>query len=400
MASPGGVSPMRIAIAGYGSRGDVEPLLALGRELQRRGHVVRCAVPPNRLPLAAAAGLGAIAYGPNLDGLSGDGAAGAGPAPNPFAAMIQLVQQFSAATADWAATLEALAEQADMLVTLVGDQGLAANATEYQGIPLVSLHFFPGQTAQLGGALGQVAAEAENTQRVTFGLPEGAPPHRPELELQVYDEICFSAHPAATRVGSAASPCVGALTLELPSADDDEVLEWIASGEPPVYFGFGSNLSVPAEHTVALIDAVCRRLGLRGLICASWSTDRASTDSDRICTVEEVNHALVLPACRAVVHHGGAGTTAAALRAGTPQVILTLGIEDQPLWGSVVTDLGVGTCAAFAETTTDSLAAAISEVLDADHRDRAREVAARMTAASASVERAAHLLEACPRASS
>jgi UDP:flavonoid glycosyltransferase YjiC (YdhE family) len=108
--------------------------------------------------------------------------------------------------------------------------------------------------------------------------------------------------------------------------------------------------------------------------------------------VRSVNHAAVFPGCRAVVHHGGSGTTAAGVRAGVPTLILWVG-ADQPFWATQVNRLKVGTALRFSRTTRDSLRQALGTVLAPEYATRAREVAELMTKPAASVSRAADLLE-------
>ena len=137
------------------------------------------------------------------------------------------------------------------------------------------------------------------------------------LEIQAYDELCVPGLAAQWADQAGRRPFVGALTLELPTDADDEVLSWVAAGTPPIYFGFGSTpLTSPAD-TIAVISAACTSL------------------ADHVKMVEAVNHAAVFPACRAVVHHGGVGTTAAGLRAGVPSLALWVGL-DQRLWAGAI----------------------------------------------------------------
>ena len=84
-----------------------------------------------------------------------------------------------------------------------------------------------------------------------------------------------------------------------------------------------------------------------------------------------MNHAAVFPACRAVVHHGGAGTTAAGLRAGVPALVLWNGL-DQPVWATSVKYLEVGLGRRFSESTLDSLIADLGEVLTPQYANRAK----------------------------
>ena len=109
-----------------------------------------------------------------------------------------------------------------------------------------------------------------------------------------------------------------------------------------------------------------------------------------------VNHAAVLPACRAVVHHGGAGTTAAGLRAGIPTLILWQWL-DQPVWAAGVERLGVGSARQLSATTLESLTADLRSILPPECSARAREVATRMTASAESLAMAADLIEEAAR---
>ncbi len=193
--------------------------------------------------------------------------------------------------------------------------------------------------------------------------------------------------PAAVRGVADPGPATGV---------DDEVLSWIADGTAPVYFGFGSTpVSSPAE-TVAVISAACARVGERALICSGPNDFTGIPPEDHVKIVPAVNHAAVFPACRAVVHHGGSGTTAAGLRAGVPMLILWLWL-DQPVWAEAVSALEVGLARAFSASTLDSLTADLRCVLDGRYHDRAREVATRMTKPGESVAAAADLLEDAAR---
>jgi vancomycin aglycone glucosyltransferase len=96
--------------------------------------------------------------------------------------------------------------------------------------------------------------------------------------------------------------------------------------------------------------------------------------------------------CRAIVHHGGAGTTAATLRAGTPTLLLWLWL-DQPVWAAGVTELKVGAAQQFTATTQQSLLADLRSILTPQYAARAGEVAAQMTTPAESVANAADLLE-------
>jgi UDP:flavonoid glycosyltransferase YjiC (YdhE family) len=141
-----------------------------------------------------------------------------------------------------------------------------------------------------------------------------------------------------------------------------------------------------------MISAACTQLGERALICSGPNDLTHIPDFDHIKVVDGVNHAAIFPACHAVVQHGGAGTTAAALRAGIPTLILWLWL-DQPIWAAGVTRLKVGSAREFSATTRESLVADLRSILTPQCATRAREVAAQMTKSAESVARTADLLE-------
>jgi vancomycin aglycone glucosyltransferase len=388
-------------IAGYGSRGDVEHCVAVGPELVRRGHDVLVAVPPNMLGFAESAGLAAVAYGP-------DSREEMNPASEVFrdvatrmhdqiGALTEVVEHVNRVKADKSATLKTLARGADLLVAGFNEQGLAANVAEYYGIPLAAVHPFPTRIWSATSMVSVITTQTDDAQRHALGLPgETGPSARKSLEIQAYDELCLPG-PAAEWVDpDGRRPFVGALTLELPTEVDDEVLSWIAGGTPPIYFGFGSTpIPSPAE-TAAVIGAACAQLGERALICGGPNDFTDMPRLDNVKVVGAVNHAAIFPACRAAVHHGGPGTTAAAMRAGIPSLVLWFWL-DQPIWAAGVERLKVGCARAFSASTLASLVADLRAILTPQCRARAREVAAQMTTAAQSVTTAADLLEETAR---
>jgi vancomycin aglycone glucosyltransferase len=132
------------------------------------------------------------------------------------------------------------------------------------------------------------------------------------------------------------------------------------------------------------------------LICSGPNDFTDTSHSDHIKVVAAVNHAAIFPACRTVVHHGGAGTTAAGMRAGVPTLILWLWL-DQPIWAAGVQRLKVGSGREFSATTQESLVADLRSILAPEYVARAREVATQMTTPAESVARAADLLEGAAR---
>ena len=136
-------------------------------------------------------------------------------------------------------------------------------------------------------------------------------------------------------------------------------------------FGFSSTpVQSPADR-VAMIAAACTELGERALIYSAVSGSIRIPHSDHVKLVGPVNYAAIFPLCRAVVHHGGAGTTAARLRAGIPMLI-PWDVADQPIWAAQVKRLKVGSTRRFSSTTRKSLVAELRSILAPRYVDRAR----------------------------
>ncbi len=367
---------MKFVLAAYGSRGDTEPCIAVAGELQRRGHDVRTAVtvPPELRAYVESAALVTEPYGRDWQELLGDENF-TRMLQNPMSAIPQAVDYVAQVVTEKSAALMSLADGADLLIAGMTEQEPAANVADCHGIPLAALHFFPPQILRQASSPGPVGTQSD-----------------PVLEIQAYDEICIPGLAAGWADSADRRPFVGALTLQLPTDADEEVLSWISGGSPPVYFGFGSMPVAAPNDTVAVISAACARLDARALICLGPNYVEGEWDSGLVKVVREVNHAAVFPACRAVVHHGGAGTTAAGLRAGVASLVLWSGL-DQPVWAASVAHLGVGFGRRFLESTLDSLSADLRQILSPQYAIRAEAVAQQMIPPAEALARAADLLE-------
>ena len=387
---------MKFVVAGYGGRGDVEPCAAVGRELLRRGHDVRMAVPPNMLGFIESAGLAGVAYGPDsreeMNPGSGLVRNIAPKMQNPISVVPEVIEHVTQIKLDKGATLTALANGADLVLAGFNEQGLAANVAEYYGIPAVALHPFPERFWSSDWLFSRMTKIAEDAQRQALGLPEATAASARSLDIQAYDELCLPAPATELVEKGGRRPFVGALTLESPTDADQEVLSWIAAGTPPIYFGLGSTLINSSAETIAVISTACAQLGERVLICSGPNDFSHVEHLDHVRVVPAANHAAIFPACRAVVHHGGSGTTAAGLRAGIPTLILWLWL-DQPMWAAGVQRLEAGFGRPFSQTSQESLVADLRLILTPHFATRAGEVATYMTKSAESLGMAADLLE-------
>ncbi len=163
-----------------------------------------------------------------------------------------------------------------------------------------------------------------------------------------------------------------------------------------MYVGFGSigNPNIAVQTTELVIEAL-KQSGQRGVLATGWSgMSKLETLPENIFMLESVPHSWLFPRMAAVVHHGGAGTTAAGLRAGVPSIIIPSG-TDQFAWGRRVHELGVGAKPIpRKQLTAEKLAAALQVALTKDVRDRARELGAKIQSENG-VAVAAKIIVAC-----
>ncbi|WP_166904678.1 glycosyltransferase [Mycobacterium sp. DL440] len=416
---------MKLVLASYGTRGDVEPCVAVGCELQRRGHDVRLAVPPDLVAFSEAAGLATVPYGP-------DTAVWADAHRDfwvrffgnfwKFQELIKLIREMreigESVVQFWediSSTLTSLTDGADLLITFLNFEPPAVNVAEYYGIPMATVHVSPVRPngrmlGFLPPSLGRSALKVyewanwrgvkkfDDAQRRQLGLPKatGSSPRRiterGSLEIQAYDQVCFPGLAAEWAQWNGQRPFVGALTMELTTDGDDEVAAWVAAGTPPIFFSFGSTPVKSPADTLAMIKAACAELGERALVCAGSSDFNQDPDSDQVKVVGTMNFAAVFPACRVLVHHGGMGTMSAGLRAGVPMLVYWTAL-DQAIWAGRVERLKVGFGRRISAATSERLVADLRMVLDPKYVARAREIATEMTTPDDSVGSTADHLE-------
>ena len=385
---------MRVFLSTVGSRGDVEPYLALAKGLQKAGHHVVLSSASRFAPMAQAHG---VRYAPTSD------------------ALLELMDLPEARRALETMTnaLE-VARQAGRLVKRVGavheslvKQSWVAAQNARPDVIVFHPKAFWGPS--FAAALG---ARAVHAPLQPFYVPtaEHPLPLLPTIPVPGYNRLTYrivSAGLAASerrylagwrRETGARRPRGRVPTVHgysrhvIPEPadwpddatvagywflDKDEPLArdleaFLESGPPPVYVGFGSMAGRdPARTTRTVLEAV-RAAGVRAVLASGWGGLEADVGDD-VLVVEGAPHDALFPRCAAVVHHGGAGTTAAGLRAGRPTVVVAH-FGDQPFWGRRVRALGAGPAPLLKKRlTAPALMAAIREaVTSRDMRDRAR----------------------------
>lgn len=375
---------MHALLAFAGSRGDAQPGILLAQELIRRGHRVTLAVSPDLVGLAEGHGIEAAPFGLDSAGLlRAQRDDERFTARNPVHRLQAVLDLQRRGFAEAALDLLAIARTADILVTGMACEEAAAEVARHRAIPLAALHFFPIQpngavpvlpTAwgsrlpaivnRLGWRLLTKARAAALAPEITAlrAAIEQLPPvgwawesgnRQVRTVLHAYDAELFPG--LAAELGDA--PVTGFPVVEADGgiAGDAALNDWLGAGSAPVYAGFGSMPVTNPDATARMLREVCARRGVRLLLAGAGF--RAGIDGD-VAVVAQVDHQAVLPRCSVAVHHGGAGTTAAALRAGVPSVICSVQ-ADQPYWGRQLEKLGLGVALPFARLTGERLEEAL-----------------------------------------
>lgn len=355
---------MRVLLSTYGSRGDVEPIVALAMRLRELGAEVRCCAPPDEefRDLSTRAGVPLV------------------PFPTPWRSWRrpptagerrQRVADFIAAQY---ATVADAAEGCELIVATAMSQFVGSSVAERLGIPYRYVLFCPDVLDGLDGrSFDELFGEPINTHRATIGLPPVGDVGR----------FMFTARPLL-----AADPTLGpwpghhsfdvvrtgAWILPDRRPLPADLLTFLDAGEPPVYVGFGSMRTVNEDTARAAVEAI-RAQGRRVLVGRGWAGLALVDDRDDCLVTGDVNQQKLFTRVAAVVHHGGAGTTTTAARAGAPQVVVPQG-GDQVYWGGRVAALGIGATHDGPTLSAGSLSTALTTALSPRTRARATATAA------------------------
>lgn len=420
-----GGSKMRLLANFNGSRGDVQPGIALAVELVRRGHTVTMAVPPNAVDLVRRAGLDARACGSDTAALlASDLVSRDLSSPNP-ARRIRAVSELTLRDGRSVhRRLEELATGADAVIGSSVGQERGINVAEKLGVPYVPVHYCPVRSNRrysfldppapfgsppfvrlgwsvLDRVLWTTSRRSENVLRDELGLPPAKHSvaeraRRSETtELQAYDRTLF---PGLADEWGLRRPLVGFLEPDpstrqrLDEFDDRDLRSWLDDGPPPIYVGFGSMRRPTVARAARILTAAALDAGHRVLAVGADLGPEVPESDPRVHRTTSVNHAVVLPRCRAVVHHGGAGSTAAGLRAGRATLVCHVG-ADQSLWGRRVLATGVGASVPARSLNPARAAAALGAVTDSACVDAADALSERLTPASVAVTAAADHVE-------
>jgi sterol 3beta-glucosyltransferase len=359
-----------VAIVASGTRGDVQPYIALGKGLQAAGYHVRLLSSDNFAAPVTEAGLafGAIGRGAE-ERLQSEEWRRTIEAGNFLAILARMKAEMKQGAAETARRLPPLLEGSDLIITgMAGLAGVYAIAGAFEipviqafAVPFTPTRAFPSPLTPrlpLGALLNrasfhvmrqmfwQMSRAGDAATRQVLGLPKGSfwGPFRVLVRRKMPVLYGYSTHVLPHPHDWPDNHFVtGYWFLDEP---DDwqppaDLVEFLAAGDPPVYVGFGSMVSRdPAAAGQIALDALARA-GRRGLLASGWGGLQPSALPPTVHMIASQPHSWLFPRMAAVVHHGGAGTTAAGLRAGVPSVVVPFS-ADQPFWGQRVVELGVG----------------------------------------------------------
>ena len=389
---------MRVLLAAVGTRGDVQPAIALALELRKLGHAVRMCISPNFVDWAKRLGLEALPMGVEMR----MPAPGAGAAPTLTPEQLRRVQEsMPDLILDQFETIGAAAEGCDVIVGANAHQYAGPSIAELKSIGCVTAVYapvaLPSPDHAPPPAPVQAAAEAphasieerwRNTANAWNGRALerinrnrhrlGLTPIDDVLEYVLTDHTWLAADAALAPVPATPGRKVfqtGAWVLADPTRLPPEVEAFLENGEPPIMAGLGSMPAAPgaSRHLIGAARAVGRRV----LVSRGWAGLDLIDNAPDCIAVDDVSHEILFPQVAAVVHHGGAGTTAAAARAGVPQVITPM-FGDQVYWAGRIVDLELGATTSYATMTEQSLANALRKALDPAVAVRARALAGRV----------------------
>ena len=335
---------MRVLVAAMGSRGDVQPALALTRALRQAGHDAVLSAPPDFAGWAAELDLPFFPAGTRMEEILQRNAAAMGGNP------VKLVRALrEIVTQEMPKMMQGLLEAAEGAGAIVAaNQFLARTVAEIHGIPLIGVCYQPTlipsahhppligrwQTAprwinRLRWAVAEklgtsIFLEPINRERVRVGLAPATS----------YQDHIFGGVPLLVACDPVIAPAppdwdrfdvevTGPWFYEDASPLAQDVVDFIEAGAPPVYVGFGSMPNAdPAAATRVVLDGIAAS-GHRLLLSKGWAGLGVGPGSPSVKVVAgPVPHSKLFPRLAAVVHHGGAGTLATALRAGVPQVLV------------------------------------------------------------------------------
>ncbi|MGW4379406.1 glycosyltransferase [Kitasatospora sp. NPDC004531] len=391
---------MRVLVTAAGSHGDVAPYTGLGVRLAEAGHEVALAT--HECYRGTVEGCG-LEFRPLPGDPRGGGDQGGGDQGGGQRGLLRRAKEF---VGELGRGIAEVAEPgADVLLLSTSTAPLGWHVAEALGTASAGVYLQPveptgefgpvvGGARSLGrwgnraagraalGVVDRLHRDAVAELRERLGLPPLTGPRMRRRLAERRWPVLHGFSPALVRRPADWRPGLEVVGNWWPAARSglpDEVEEFLAAGPAPVFVGFGSMGAGQGERLGRLAVRALRAAGRRGILQAGWAG--LTADAEDVLTVGQLDHAALFPRTAAVVHHAGAGTAAAALRAGAPSVPVPV-TADQPFWARRLTAVGAAVAPIpLRELTAERLGAAIRRaVTDPSLRERAAAAAARLAA--------------------
>ncbi|KAL3840114.1 hypothetical protein ACJIZ3_024705 [Penstemon smallii] len=401
------IPKLKIALLVVGTRGDVQPFLAIAKRLQEYGHCVRLATHSNFRGFVKSAGVDFYPLGGDPRVLAGYMARNKGLIPSaPGEISIQRKQ----IKAIIESLLPACTEPDPMTGEPFRAQAIIANPPAYGhahvaealGVPLhifftmpwTPTYAFPHPLARVPQSAGYWLSYILVDLLIWWGIRGSINEFR-KNKLKLPTIAYFSTYHGSIShlpTGYMWSPCVvpkpndwgplvdvvGYCFLNLGTKYEppEEFVQWIQKGAQPIYIGFGSMPLEDSNKTTDIILEALKNTGQRGIIDRGWGhLGTHSNIPSSVFLLEDCPHDWLFPQCSAVVHHGGAGTTATGLKAGCPTTIVPF-FGDQFFWGERIYHKGLGPAPVpISQLSVESLSDAIRFMLQPEVKSRAMELA-------------------------
>ncbi len=391
---------MRILLAPHGTRGDVQPMLALAMGFRARGHEVSFVTPANSVAWVTSFGFACYSDGVDVEQMIQS----TGTRLQSVRWQVKYVTDILIPRLFDSVAAAAESAKPDLIVGS-GVQMAATSVAEARRVPSASVMFAPcavpsgdspppvlrRQTLPrwLNRALwrwGAPFADAALRGPVNAGRARlGLPAHRSPSRLMGGRRAIVAADRELGPFPRDAPSIVmstDAWILDEPMVMDPSLDAFLRAGAAPIYLGLGSMVAKPglaiASHAVKAAQAI----GCRLVVAGGWARiGRALESSDSVMVVHEAPHRPLFPRVRGVIHHGGAGTTTAAARGGVPQLILPH-ILDQYYWAHRVERLAIGPKALPIErVTAKQLTSSLGHLLESsEYQANARALGVRVAA--------------------
>ncbi|NGO67295.1 glycosyltransferase [Streptomyces boncukensis] len=386
---------MRVLLSTYGTRGDVEPLVALAVQLRALGVGVRMCAPPDEEFAERLAGIGVqpVPVGPPVrEVMRGTALPSAADLARYRNQLVETQFDVFPAALDGCDALVAAGLAQVAARSAAEAAGIRYVYTSYSAVHLPSPHHAPpprpgwpepDPEVKDNRTLWKLDAHHMNAQ-----FSETLNGHRAAIGLPAVDNV--RDHILTDRPWLAADPVLGPWR-EVPGLDVTQTGAWtlpderplpadlvafLDAGAPPVYVGFGSLRPSPDIGRMA-VEAI-RAQGHRVLVSRGWADLDLADGRDDCLAIGEVNHQRLFGRVAAVVHHGGAGTTLTAAAAGAPQVVIPLQLSDNTYWAGRVADLAIGAALDDPPPTAESLSTVVKTALAPETRARAKALGSRI----------------------